>query len=391
VTVTDIRSEGGTYAEGLAKASLLEAEAEAARIKNEAERAKLALAQRKAEAKATAEVEAAFADAEQAREERQLKAREEAELREKREKSAQDWKRAAKAIAIACAAVSLPLQVMAFMAASVILLPAPFVLEGVAWALLRGAAAAIDDDRPSWHYRLAALVQACVAAAINYLHGAATYGLGVGLGGALCSLIGPAIWDLHEHGRIAKRQGRISRRARRAQARAERAEARRLRAVNAARAHKDAEVWERATYLAAALGEVVPMRRRWRRTVVGEVVPSEKTYRRAWDEVHGAEVGSTAASISARRTARHRVRTAQNGRLSDLLEDENPQVDSQMTPVADRPSKGPREPGVDGRKNNGGIPPIRRKSDVKFTPGATRQMSIAALRAKRSAGEVDDS
>jgi hypothetical protein len=391
MSVTELRPEGETYAEGLAKASLLEAEAEAARIKNEAERAKLALAQRKAEAKATAEVEAAFADAEKARVERELAARAEAELRERREKSARDWKTAAKTVAIACAMVSLPLQLMFFYSKSPILLPLPFVLEGVAWAFLRGAAAAIDDDRPCWHYRLAALVLALVASGINFLHGRDSYGLVVGIGAALCSIIGPVVWDFHEHGRIAKREGRISRRARRAQARAERLEARRLRAVNAARAKKDTEVWQRATYLAAALGEVVPMAKPLRRTVVGEVVPSEKTYRRAWDEIHGAEVGSTAASISAKRTARHHVRTAQNGRLSDLLTDENPQVDSQMDTSSNSPSKAPREPGVDGRKNNGGTPPVRRKSDVKFTPGANRQMSITALRAKQSAGEVDDS
>lgn len=377
MTVTELRPGGETetYAEGMARAAQMEAETEAARIKNEGERARQELAQQKAAAKAQADIEASLAEAAQARVERENRARDEAELRKRREKSAEDWKRAAKAIAIASGAVSLPLQVMAFMSASMILIPAPFVLEGVAWALLRGAAAAIDDDRPSWHYRLAALFQACIAAVINFLHGSATFGLGVGLGGALCSLIGPAIWDLHEHGRIAKREGRVPRKVRRADARAARVEERRVKKVNEARAQQDKPVWERAEYLAAALGEVVP---------------SEKTYRRAWDEIHGAEVGSKAETIAARRAARHAVRIASNGPLGKTEKEANAQVDSQMDPLPEDAPQRPRKSAADGRKGNGGTPPRRVPGDVQYSPLAKNQMSHAA-RAASTAQEVSPS
>ena len=98
----------------------------------------------------------------------------------------------------------------------------PFVLEGIAFALLKGAAAAIDDNRPSWHYRLGALGVAINSAVISYIHGVEVYGLATALGAAFCSVAGPAVWDLHEHGRISKRDSKVSWRARRAQRAAER-------------------------------------------------------------------------------------------------------------------------------------------------------------------------
>lgn len=368
MTVTELHPQesGETYLEGVARAAVVEAEAEALRIKNQAEAARQALAQAKADAKAQADIEAELAKAEDARRRREAERRAEAETAARALKSAATWRKAAKAIALVCVVVSLPLQIGAFWDPHApFLAAAPFVLEGVAWALLAGAQAAIDDGRASWHYRLGALLQALIAAGINYGHGSAAYGAATGIGGALCSVIGPVIWDLHEHGRIAKRDGRVPGRVRRAAARAARAETRRVKAVNGAREKRDKVVWERALDLAAALGETVP---------------SEKTYRRAWDEIHGAEVGSTAGSIAARRAARRAVRIAQNGPLDALETDENPQVDSQMGPsAAASPARGVKD-GEDGRKHNGGTPPRRRPGGTKFTPGARRQMSLSALR-----------
>jgi hypothetical protein len=391
-TVTELHpSDGETYAEGLARAAQMEAEAEAARIRNADARARQELAQQKAAARAQRDIEAELAAAADARKQREEAAREEAEAKARAARSAATWRRAALTIAVVCVVVSLPLQVLAFYSPRApFLAAAPLVIEGIAWALLAGAQAAIDDGRPSWLYRLLAGGGAAFAAVVNLLHGMSAFGLATGMGGAFCSLAGPLIWDLHEHGRITKREGRKPRKVRRAEARAARAEVQRLAAVNAARQTQDAAVWDRAVYLAAALGEVTPRRTGLRRRMVGEVAPSEKTFRRAWDETHGAEVGATAESIAAKRTARHGVRVAQNARLSDLLTDENVQVDSQMAPGDDKPSKAPREPGTDGRKNNGGTPPRRRPGDVKFAPGATRQMSITA-RAATATGEVDDS
>jgi len=380
MTVTEIRPEGETetYAEGLARAAVVETEAEAARIKNRAESARQELAQRKAEARAQREIEAELAAAEDEREKRAQARREQAADRARAEKSAATWKKAALGIALVCVVVSLPLQVMAFYSPKApFLAVAPLVIEGIAWALLAGAQAAIDDNRPAWLYRALAGAGACFAASVNYLHGSDAYGMATGLGGAFCSLAGPMIWDLHEHGRIAKREGRVPRKVRRAEARAAREEQRRVKKVNEQRAKLPdlKAVWERAQYLAAALGEVVP---------------SEKTYRRAWDEIHGTEVGSTAATIAARRTARRAVRVAQNGPLEDLATDANQQVDSQMDPSGESTPKGARKGGEDGRKRNGGTPPRRVPGDVTYSPVARRQMSVSA-RAKKAAEGVTES
>lgn len=388
MSVTDLHPEtsGSTYAESLARAEQLRADAEAKRIKNESERRRQELLDQKAAARAQREIQRDLAAAADEQRQRDDARREAAEAQARAAKSAATWRTAAKAIAIVCVVVSLPMQVMAFWDAHAwFLVAAPFVLEGVAWALLCGAQAAIDEGRPSWHYRLGALLQALVAAGINYAHGSAEYGIATGIGGALCSVIGPMIWDLHEHGRIAKRENRTRRSVRRAQRRTDRAEFQRLDAVNEARAARDAEVWERALDLAAAYGEVLPGRRSGLgRTKGPEVVPSEKTYARACVEIHGAEPGSTADRIAHMRTAKRAVRIAQNGPLDGSQTDEKPQVDSQ-TPAADsEPStaraKAPKQRGEDGRKRNGGTPPRRRPGTVKYHPAAKKQMALAAAR-----------
>jgi hypothetical protein len=159
-------------------------------------------------------------------------------------------------------------------------------------------------------------------------------------------------------------------------------------AVNAARATKDTAVWNRAVYLAAALGEVAPRRSAVRRRIVGEVVPSERTYKRAWDEIHGAETGTTADTIAARRAARHAVRVASNGPLAGSEKDVNAQVDSQMDPLTETAPKAARKSGEDGRKRNGGTPPRRVPGDVRYSRGARRQMSESARRSKAAQPEA---
>jgi hypothetical protein len=369
VTVTELRPESGdTYAEGLARAEKAQAEAEALRIKNESDARRAALADEKAAAKAQKDIQRDLEEAADERRRREEARRAEAAAKAKAAKSAETWKKAAAAIAIVCIVVSLPLQVMAFWDPKAwFLVAAPFVLEGVAWALLMGAQAAIDEGRPSWHYRLGALLQALIAAGINFAHGSHAYGIATGIGGALCSVIGPMIWDLHEHGRIAKREGRKTFSARRTERREARAEARRIKAVNAAREESDEDVWDRALYLAAALGELTP---------------SEKTYRRAWDEIHGTEPGSTADIIAARRAARRAVRLAANGSLDASEKDANAQVDSQMGSTDERPSKAPKKTGEDGRKHNGGTPPRRVPGEVTYSPAARKQMSVEGRRRK---------
>ncbi|MGW1845755.1 hypothetical protein [Streptomyces sp. NPDC001966] len=385
MTVTELRPEGGeTYAEGMARAEQIRAEAEATRVKTESDRRRQELADAKAEAKAQKDIEASLAEAADEKRRREDARRAEAVRKAKAEKSAQLWKRSAAAIAIVCIVVSLPLQIMAFWDPDAwFLVAAPFVLEGVAWALLMGAQAAIDDDRPSWHYRAGALLQALIAAGINYAHGSQTFGMATGIGGALCSVIGPVIWDLHEHGRIAKRSGRKPRSVLRAERRAELAAVRSTAAVNLAREAEDAEVWERTVALAAYLGEVVPARAGWLRKRAARVVPSDATYSRAWLEIYGAAVGQTAEQIAHTRTAKRGVRIAQNG----PLQGEKAQVDSQMNLGDEKPRKAPKKPGEDGRKNNGGTPP-RRTPGAKYSDLARKQMSVERKRTETAAASV---
>ncbi|WP_033820898.1 hypothetical protein [Kitasatospora sp. MBT63] len=378
MSVTELRPTGRTRP-APKSATKEAAEAEALRAKTETAKAAADIANQLKAAKAAAEIAAGEAKAQEIRTEAADRQREAARLRaetqatrEKAERSAAQWRTYARTIAVICVVVSLPLQLMAFWSPHTpFLLAAPLVLEGLAWALLKGAEAAIDDHRPSWHYRALAGAVALFAATVNYLHGAAEFGLGTGLGGAFCSLAGPLVWDLHEHGRIRKRDGRISRRARRAEAKQKAAEAAEERAAAEREAEEHAaveqlrsvqwpQVWERAVALAAA---------------VGELHPSEPTWKRAWDDTQGAQLGDTAESIAARVAAKAAVKDAAIDRTNHVEKVEKPQVESQLT----RPAKTPAAKRPDGRRNNGGTPPVRRTGDtIGYSPVARRAMSLAA-------------
>ncbi|WP_371497642.1 hypothetical protein OG871_17000 [Kitasatospora sp. NBC_00374] len=378
MSITELRPTGRTRPPAKA-ASKEAAEAEALRAKTEATKAAADIANQLKAAKAAAEIAAGEAKAQEIRAEAADQQREAARLRaeaqaarDKAERSAAQWRTYAKTIAVICVVVSLPLQLMAFWSPHApFLLAAPLVLEGLAWALLKGAEAAIDDHRPSWHYRALAGAVALFAATVNYLHGSATFGLGTGLGGAFCSLAGPLVWDLHEHGRIRKRDGKVSRRQRRAEAKQVAAEAAEKKAAAEREAEERAaveqlrsvqwpQVWERAVALAAA---------------VGELHPSEPTWKRAWDDTQGAALGDTAESIAARVAAKAAVKDAANDRTNTVERVEKPQVESQLA----RPAKTAAAKRPDGRRSNGGTPPVRRTGDtIGYSPVARRAMSHAA-------------
>jgi hypothetical protein len=371
MTITELRPE--SWAEQSAKAAKIEAEADALRAKTAADVAARELAQQLKASKAAAEIAEGEEKAAEVRQAADAKRREQLEQadagrrqKEKAVRSASQWRKAALTIAVICVVVSLPLQILAFYSPRApFLVAAPLVLEGTAWALLKGAEAAIDDNRPSWHYRLSAGVVALFAASINWIHGSAEFGIATGLGGAFCSLVGPMIWDLHEHGRINKRDGKVSRRQRKATAKAAakqaRVEAEQAATAKAQRAAVDArreslhpQVWERAVALSAALGE----------TAV-----SDKTWARAWAGVHGADLGDTADSIAAAVAAKAAAKEAAGAA--------NVQVKSQTAPPAAPAPKKTVRTGPDGRKTNGGRPPVRTKGDTpKYSPIARRAQSV---------------
>lgn len=409
VTELHLSRAGEAEAESLARAALLRAQEEEVRVRTEAarsaaaaeagalkaraelERKRTELAMQKQEAKAAAEIAKAEAEAEEIRQrtEAARKAREaaesaEAEAGQRRAKAASSWRHAAIGFALVCALVSLPVQMSAFWNPNAWwLAAAPFVLEVGAWVALRGAAAAVEDRRPHWHYRLIAWGVAAIAAGINLVHGLAAFDPATAGATAFCSLAGPGMWDLHEHGRIRVREGKVTRAERKAREAAEEAEAaakataeqkreaeqkvKREAEKQAAekltkeRAEKYPQEWERAVALAAALGE----------TSVGEAV-----WRRAWRDLHAADPGETVEIVRTRNIAALRMNRA----LADA-----------PAKGATQPASAQRGPQVPGpAKPRRRTPPpvrgVRRKGDTpKYVKAARTQASLAAKTATNSA------
>lgn len=155
-------------------------------------------------------------------------------------------------------------------------------------------AVALPDDRlaPRVHRR-----------GINLWHGWHAFDPATAIATAFASVAGPGVWDLHEHGRIRKRDGALSRRERKTKERDEaRAEAMRQLEEKAKRFEREAaekaaaeaaqklaadresrfpKVWEHALMLAADLGE----------TTVTDAI-----WKRAKRNVEGADPGSPQTS-----------------------------------------------------------------------------------------------
>lgn len=307
-------------AEAEAKAVEIKAEAEAEKMRLANERAAMRMERERAEHEAHLEDiqrkrEKAAREAEEERAAAAEAAQTEAESTAKVDKSAKLWKKTALAFAIMCAIVALPVQMSAFYNEDAKwLLAAPVMLEAGAWVILSGAAAAVAAHRPHWHYRLIAWALAFVAAGINLWHGLEHFDPATAIGTAFASLAGPGVWDLHEHGRIRKRDGVQTWRQRRAAektakeaasaktAQEEREAAReeaRKKAMEAIelrlaeqREQEFPDEWKYALKLAVAMGE----------TTV-----TESVWDRAWDDLHAAKPGVTANSISTRNAAAVRM------------------------------------------------------------------------------------
>ncbi|WP_405673209.1 hypothetical protein [Streptomyces sp. NBC_01530] len=377
-----------------------QAEADAIRAKSEEEARRLRLANDRQERKAREEEEASEAriaesrrkrdETDRAREEasRQTAEQQQSEQQAAKEVAEADekWRTYAIRFAIVCGIVSLPVQMSFFwnphapwMAA------APVMLEGAAWVVHRGARAAAVSKRPVWHYRAIVWLLALIAAAINLYHGLHSFDPGTALATAFASVAGPGVWDLHEHGRIRRRDGALTRRERRAAERAARGEARRKAAEEAQRAaEKEAaakaaaeaaealansraeefpDVWDEAEKIAAA---------------VGEVTVTEAVWARAYRNIKGCDPGESIESITARRAAEKRVEAALTGTpVSTLSKTMNAQRVPQTMRGSGRGSKsGPKVRGV------------RRAGDTPKYHPVTSQL---ASEAKRQAVKKDPS
>ncbi|MEH0442465.1 hypothetical protein QA811_02020 [Streptomyces sp. B21-102] len=386
-----IRTRAEAEREALLVAAEAEAKAKLATAEEEAR--KLKLANDKAEGRAQEEQAARaarIAESERKRKEAQRaqadadRAAEQAEAAKTQaadEIAAADekWRSYAIRFAIVCGIVSLPVQMSFFwnphapwMAA------APIMLEGAAWVVHRGARAAAVGKRPVWHYRAIVWLLALVAAGVNLYHGLHSFDPGTALSTAFASIAGPGVWDLHEHGRLRKRDGVLTRRERKAADKAERAEADRKAAEEARRtAEKEAaakaaeeerqemaarrerefpKVWAEAVKIGAALGKA----------------PDDPAvWPRAYRNIEGCDPGESIESITARRAAEKRVQAAlASAPVSTLSKTTNAQRASQVP--------GAKKPRVYTPPKNRGK---RTKGDVKYTPAARNQASIAAKQA----------
>lgn len=372
-------------AEGKAEAEKIKAAAEAEKQRLANERARMQLEQRQADHdKKLAETKAATEEINRQAEADRRKAEAEQQAEETAAKDVEiaddKWRSYALNFYRVCAVVALPVQINAFYDRDALwLMAAPLMLEGGAWVVLKGAAAAVVNHRPHWHYRLIAWLLAFIAAGINLWHGLAAFDLATAIGTAFASIAGPGVWDLHEHGRIRNRDGKPTRRERKAREAAEKAEAARKAAEEKQRAadkeaaekaakegaeklakereEKFPKVWEHALKLAAALGE----------TTVTEPV-----WRRAHNDIEGTDPGDSVDIIRTRNTNARRVAAARS---------EAPGNTPSKVTNAQRVPHLPPGPGR-GSKAGPKVRGIRRQGDApKFAPAARKQAAITAKNA----------
>jgi chemotaxis protein histidine kinase CheA len=401
VTATSIEMLNGhdhfdpvALAEAEAIRTRAEAEAEAARIKAEGEaEAEKILAAEKAEkerlsneraamrlekeradheahlAKKAAEKAKADAEREKAEQAAEEEAEREAQLLAEQERAERWWKWGARGIYAVGLIIAAPVQFMHFWDPErPFLVAAPGLLEGFALVLAFGATWAVAHRRDVAPYRIGIMLGAMIAAAIN-LHGGMTdpaIGFNAGLIGAIASLGGPIVLMAYEHGIAQKVDGIPSFRERRAAERARReAEA----AREKARAEKQATEARAAAEKAAAQARAEEEQRRrdddrrtghdevWQvadsmRSARGSQYVTEQIWAEAWYRVTGCKTVGITPEIEAKsRAAAARMKVATDVPIiGDFA-----QVESQKGP---RPKKAPDAP--DGRRNNGGTPPVRR-------------------------------
>jgi hypothetical protein len=338
------------------------------------EEAKIAEARAKQEATERAAREAREADEARRREEQQ-QAAEVAQAEDR-------WRGYALRFYVVCAIVALPVQIAAFYNPKALwLMAAPLMLEGGAWVVLKGAAAAVASHRPHWHYRLIAWLLAFIAAGINLWHGLHAFDPATALGTAFASIAGPGVWDLHEHGRIRKRDGVLTRRQRRAAGKAAKEQARREAAEEAHRVAErkaaEAAEKEKARQLAERRASLFP--KVWEHAEklaadLGETTVTQAVWERAKLDVEGAKPGESAEVFRMRNAATARVEAAREKRPVNRS---SQQVASQV-PGA----KKPRVYNPPARRG------VRSKGDVQYVAGARRQASITA---RRTAAQKDPS
>lgn len=377
-------------AEGKAKAAELLAaeEAEKQRLANERTRMKQErdrashdeyLAD-KAAKKAKADAEKEKAEKAAAEQEAQEEQRAKEQLRAERW-----WKWGARGIYAVGLVIAAPVQFMHFWDPKrPFLVAAPGLLEGLALVLAFGAAWAVAHRRDVAPYRVGIMIGALIAAAINMYGGRdPRIGFNAGLIGAIASLGGPIVLMAYEHGIAQKADGIPSWREKRADKRAKKAEDEARAKVKAEKEAADAKA--KAEKAAQQLQAEAEQKRRdqdrqkhhpevWKvaealRSARGSATVTEQIWADAWHLVNGTrKVGITAEIEAGARAAETRMKTVtEMPILGDSL-----QVESQKGRRAKRDPEAP-----DGRRNNGGMPPLRRPGESRpYSDGAKKQAAF---------------
>lgn len=380
-----------TAAEVEAARLLAEAEADAIRVQGEAKAEQQRIANERAAMRLQKEREDHAAKLAEVRKRREQTDREAAAAREQDEAAQkteaeqlkeiatadEKWRKYAIAFAWACGIVALPVQIAAFWnPAAWWLAAAPVMLEGGAWVVQRGAASAVANRRPLWHYRTIAWLLAFIAAGINLWHGLNAFDPATAGATAFASLAGPGVWDLHEHGRIRRRDGALSRRERKAQTKAAKAAA-----AEKAAAQQKSEVEKKAAAQAAeaAAQKLAADRERdypdeWKYAVklasaMGETSVTEKVWDRTFDVMHASKPGDTAADIRTRNIAVRRLEAARSEAPGNKpVKATSSQRASQMPATSKTRVYNP--PARPGRRRKGDTP--------KYVAAARKQAAITA-------------
>lgn len=385
-------------AEGEAKAAeILAAEqAEKDRIANR--RARIALERKQVDhnayvEKKNAETAKSKADQDKAKRTEADQAQRQAQLLADQVRSERFWKWGARGIYIVGLALAGPVQFMHFWdPRRPFLLAAPALLEGFALAFAFGAAWAVAHRRDVALYRVGIMLGAIIAAAVNLYGGMSdpAIGFNAGLIGAIASMGGPIVLMTYERGIAQKADGEPSRREKRAAAKAAVAKASEEEKARADKAAADALAASEKK--AAEERAVLEQKRRdddrlashpevWEvadaiRSARGSATVTEQIWAEAWYRVTGfKQVGVDLDIDTQTRAADARAKTAEQAPVLGSFT----LVESQ---IKRRAKKDPNEP--DGRRNNGGTPPVRRPGDTQpYSPLARRQIGVERTTEKK--------
>ncbi|MEU8902170.1 hypothetical protein [Streptomyces mirabilis] len=303
------------------------------------------------------------------------------------------WKWGARGIYAVGLIIAAPVQFMHFWdRARPFLIAAPALLEGLALVLAFGAAWAVAHRRDVAPYRVGIMLGAAIAAGINMYGGLSDprIGFNAGLIGAIASLGGPIVLMAYEHGIAQKADGIPSWRERRAAEK--KAEAEEAARANAAKAKAETEAKAAAEKAAREQAAAEEQQRRdadrqqghpevWAvadalRSARGSQYVTEQIWAEAWTRVTGCKTVGITLDIEAQsRAAQARMQTVTDAPIIG----EFSLIESHRPPTAKRDPNAP-----DGRRGNGGTPPIRRAGDsAPNHPVARKQAAVERTTEKK--------